>query len=187
MLQANLQKREEDGDETERVCLGVITSPVGVRGELRIKPFTSQPENIAAYGEVSTEGGEQVFQIESLRLQDGMVVARLSGVSDRDAAKALSGTHLYVSRAALPELEEEEWYHAELLGLSAQGADGEDWGEVKAVWDFGAGDMLELQRTTSEKQSILIPFTKENVAEVDIAGGKITLTEMAKRFPWQRA
>ena len=187
MLQANVQKREEDGDETGRVCLGVITSPVGVRGELRIKPFTSQPENIAAYGEVSTEDGES-FEIESLRLQDGMVVARLSGVNDRNTAKALSGTHLYVSRAALPDLEdEEEWYHAELLGLSAIGTDGEDWGEVKAVWDFGAGDMLELQRSAAEKQSVMIPFTKENVAEVDIANGKITLTEMAKRFPWQRA
>ena len=175
-----------DGD---RICLGVIVAAFGVRGEVRIRAFTAQPGNIAAYGPLFTESGG-MFRVEALRLgKGGGVVARLSGIAAREQAQALSGTHLYVSRTALPDPGEEEWYHADIIGLAACGQDGEAWGRVKAIWDFGAGDILELERDRQDgkagRQSAMIPFTRENVAEVAVAEGRITVTDMARRFEWR--
>ena len=171
------------------VCLGVIVAAFGVRGEVRIRPFTAQPENIAAYGTLFAEDGS-AFRIESLRLhKSGGVVARLDGIAAREQAQALAGTHLYVARAALPDAGEEEWYHADIIGLAAYSRQGEACGRVKAIWDFGAGDMLELERDRQDgkagRQSVMIPFTRENVAEVETGAGRITLTDMARRFEWQ--
>ena len=173
----------------EGICLGVITAAFGVRGEVRIRPFTAQPQNIAAYGPLfDADGGE--FRIESLRMRkDGGVVARLSGIAAREQAQALAGTHLYVARAALPAPGEEEWYHADIIGLAARDQEGEAWGRVKAIWDFGAGDMLELERDRQDgkagRQSVMIPFTRENFAEVEVGAGRIVVTDMARRFEWQ--
>ena len=170
----------------------MIVSAFGVRGEVRIRPFTSQPENIAGYGTLFDKAGRRGFVVDSFRVRDGSVLARLSGVGSRDAAEQLVGTHLYVSREALPSLDEDEWYYAELIGLDAYGDDGVLWGRVKAVWDFGAGDVLELERMEDRKQaetsqSLLIPFTQENVAGVSVSNGRIVLTDMARRFEWQRS
>lgn len=115
------------------------------------------------------------------------MLAKLSGVGSRNAAEALAGMHLYVSRQSLPQTEEDEWYYAELIGLDAYGDDGALWGRVKAVWDFGAGDVLELERMEDKKQTLLIPFTRENVDEVSVPDARIVLTEMARRFEWQRS
>ena len=165
----------------------MVISAFGVRGEVRIRPFTSQPENIARYGEIFDESGERRFSVEGFRVKDGTVLARLSGIGTRNAAEALAGMHLYVSRQSLPQTEEDEWYYAELIGLEAYGDDGALWGRVKAVWDFGAGDVLELEHMEDKKQSLLIPFTRENVAGVSVPDARITLTETARRFEWQRS
>ena len=173
------------------ICLGVIVAAFGVRGEVRIRSFTAQPEDIAAYGPLFAEDGS-ALRIESLRLhKGGGVVARLCGVAAREQAQALAGTHLYVARAALPDTGAEEWYHADIIGLAAYGQQGEACGRVKAVWDFGAGDMLELERDRQDgkagRQSVMIPFTRANVAEVETGAGRIILTDMARRFEWQQA
>lgn len=191
LLQAILQKTDAD-----RVCLGEITAAFGVRGQVRIRPFTSRPENIAAYGPMFNENGDRSFHIQAMRLCDDNVVAKLSGVEKREHAQALSGTLLYVSRAELPSLGEEEWYHADIIGLSVCGPDGEDWGCVRSVWDFGAGELLDIERRVqhgencdkegkSHRECNLIPFTRENVAQVEVARERIILTESARRFDWQ--
>ena len=97
----------------------MVVSAFGVRGEVRIRPFTSQPENIARYGEIFDESGKRRFSIEGFRVKDGDVLARLSGVKSRNDAEVLAGMHLYVSRQSLPQTEENEWYYAELVGLGA--------------------------------------------------------------------
>ena len=176
----------------DRICLGVITAAFGVRGEVRIRPFTAQPGNIAAYGPLFTDAGGE-FRIEAMHSHSTAgLVARLAGIGSREQAQALAGVRLYVSRAALPPPGEEEWYHADIIGLTAYGREGEEWGRVKAIWDFGAGDMLELERSVrpgkhakGRRQSVMIPFSRENVASVQVDGGCIVMTDMAKRFEWQ--
>lgn len=156
-----------------RVCVGVITGAQGVRGAVRVKSFTADPEDLAAYGPVEDEAGERRFELRVVGRAKGVVVAKLAGIEDRDAAEALRGMRLYVGRAALPPAGEEEYYHADLLGLRAELADGSVLGRVRAVHDFGAGDSLELERP--EGGLLMVPFTRAAVPVVDLAGGRVVI------------
>ena len=161
-----------DGD---RVCLGAVAGAQGVRGEVRIKPFTEDPLDVGAYGPVTTEDGARSFAIKVVRLQKGVVVARLDGVRDRNEAEALKGTRLYVPRARLPVPDEEDtWYHADLVGMAVVRTDGTALGELIAVQDFGAGDLLEI-RLEGQRRTVLVPFTREAVPRVDTGAGIITV------------
>lgn len=156
--------------ETTRVCVGAIAGAHGVRGEVRIKAFTEEPLDVAAYGPLETEDGARLFEVSSARLQKDHVVARLDGIASRDAALELKGTRLYVPRERLPETADDEtWYHADLIGLAAMLPGGRPLGSVVAVQDFGAGDLLEIQLEGS-RQTVLVPFTRERVPKVDMAG-----------------
>ena len=158
-----------------RVCVGVVGAPHGVRGAVRIKTYTDEPEAVARYGALADESGERRFTVRVVGRAkgDGMVVATLSGVADRDRAEALRGLRLYAPRAALPATAEDEFYHADLVGLAASLADGTRLGAVIAVHDFGAGDMVEIAREIG--QPVLVPFTRAAVPVVDLAGGKIVI------------
>jgi 16S rRNA processing protein RimM len=163
-----------------RVCLGVVGAPHGVRGAVRIKTFTDAPEAITSYGALEDESGERRFTLRVVGAAkgDGMVIATLSGIADRDRAEALRGLRLYLPRAALPATAEDEFYHADLVGLAAALADGTTLGTVIAVHDFGAGDMLEVARggdRAQEGPSVLVPFTRAAVPVVDIGGGRVVL------------
>jgi 16S rRNA processing protein RimM len=108
-------------------------------------------------------------------MHKGQVLVRLEGVADRTAAEAMRGVRLYVPRDALPAMEDEdEFYHADLIGLAAVLADGTEIGKVRAVFDFGAGDSLELSHTATGKP-LLVPFTREVVPVIDVAGGKVVV------------
>lgn len=155
----------------ERVCLGTIVGVHGVQGVVRIKSFTADPADIAAYGAVSDEGGERRFEVKVLGQARGAVLARLSGVANRDAAEALRGVQLYVPRAALPEANEDEYYHADLIGLPVETREGAPLGSVRAVHNFGAGDILELRDESGRE--LLLPFSDAVVPEVDLASGRI--------------
>jgi 16S rRNA processing protein RimM len=156
-----------------RVCVAAVAAAHGVRGLVRLKPFTEQPEDCLAYGPLSTADGGRVFKLEKLGLHKGQVLVRIEGVNDRTAAEALRGTRLYVERDALPAPEDEdEFYHADLIGLKAVLTDGSELGIVRAVYDFGAGDTLEIK---GKGKPVLVPFTLEAVPEVDIAGGKVVI------------
>ncbi len=159
-----------------RVCLGTIAGAQGVGGEVRIRTFTEVPEDIAAYGALEDEAGTRSFEITAVRPHKGAaVIARLSGVSDRDAAEALNGVDLFIGRDRLPDRAEEDvWYHADLVGLTGVGEDGTLLGEIVAVQNFGAGDLLEI-RPPGSSETLLIPFTEAAVPKVDIAAGTVTI------------
>lgn len=156
-----------------QLCLGVITGARGVRGEVRIRTFTELPEDIASYGPLSDEAGARTFELSDPKPIKGGIAARIAGIDDRTDAEALKGTHLYVSRELLPDLEEEEFYHADLVGLRVISVDGEDIGTVTAVHDFGAGDVVEIAR--DQGSTIIVPFTRDTVPEIDIEQGRLVL------------
>lgn len=162
-------------DDETRLCLGVIIGAHGVRGEVRIRTFTEDPEAIAAYGLLESADGRRRYEIVGLgRARDG-VTARLAGIADRDAAEALKGTELYVPRARLPEPEVEEFYYADLVGLAAEYRDGTPLGDVVALENFGAGDLIEIRLAADAARTVYVPFTREAVPEVDIAGGRVVV------------
>jgi 16S rRNA processing protein RimM len=152
------------------VLLGEIGRPQGLHGEVRIRSFTEHPAAIAEYGPLEDETGTRLFKIETLRVTPKALSARIKGVTTRDGAEALTGTKLYVPQERLPEREEDEWYHADLIGLAAQDGDGAAIGTVIAVHNFGAGDLLEI-RPASGGATVLVPFTRDTVPEVDVEGG----------------
>jgi 16S rRNA processing protein RimM len=153
----------------DRVLLGVVAAPHGVRGLVRIKSFTDDPMKVAAYGPLSDEAGKKVYRVEALSAARGAVLARIEGVADRTAAEALRGLRLYVERNAMPDAGEREWYEADLIGLAAVGRDGRDWGKVVAFHDFGAGSVMEVSG------GAMLPFTDEAVPEIDVEGGKVVI------------
>jgi 16S rRNA processing protein RimM len=158
----------------DMVLLGRISGAQGLKGEVRITTFTDAPENLAAYGPLTTPDG-RLFRIEDLRPVKGAVVAaRLAGIADRTAAEALRGVELYVSRECLPPPDEDEWYYDDLVGLAAISPEGAAIGEVIAVQNYGAGDLLEI-RVSGERQTLLVPFTEAAVPQVDIAAGRVVV------------
>src|SRR5581483_908284 len=157
-----------------RVCLGVVTAAHGVRGAVKVKSFAQRPTDVAAYGPLEDEDGAARFTLRVIGpAKADVVIAKLSGVADRDAAEALRGARLYLPREALPAPAEEEYYHADLIGLAAVLGDGTRLGEVRAVHDFGAGDTLEIARP--EGQPVMVPFTRAVVPVIDVAAGRLVV------------
>lgn len=151
-----------------KVLLGEIGRPHGVRGLVRVRAFTAEPEGLVAYGPLTDESGARRFSLELLA-ED---LARIEGVTDRDAAARLTGTRLYVPRDALPPIEDpDEFYLSDLEGLAAFTEAGDPLGRVRAVEDHGAGAFLVLEGPPER----LIPFTRAAVPAVDLAGGRITV------------
>ena len=155
------------------MLLGEIGAAQGLKGEVRIRSYTQDPADITAYGALEDESGRTI-EIESLRVTPKALIARIKGVATREGAEALTRTKLYVPRSRLPQREEEQWYHAELIGLEAVGTDGAALGTVVAVLKFGAGDLIEV-RPASGGESLIVPFTRDTVPEVDVEGGRLTL------------
>jgi 16S rRNA processing protein RimM len=157
----------------KRVLLGVITNAHGVRGLVRVKSFTAEPAAITTYGPLEDERGERRFSLEPVGTAKGVLIARLDGVGDRNAAELLKGVRLYLPRAALPEPGEEEYYHADLVGLEAMLMSGEVFGRVRAVHAYGAGDSIEIERPNGS--ILLLPFTSAAVPVVDVKGGRLVI------------
>lgn len=161
-----------------RVCLGAIAGAHGVRGDIRIKCFTDDPSAIADYGPVETEDGARQFTLKILSQAKGDVaIARAREVTSRDDAIALKGTRLYVKRAALPATDTDEFYIEDLIGMRAVNKSGAPLGEIAAVYNFGAGDLLEIKNIPDVKGLRLIAFTKENVPEINHFERIITLRD----------
>ncbi len=154
-----------------RICVGAVAGAFGVTGEARIKSFCAEPEAIAGYGPLTTEDGARTFTLRITRAVKGGFAARLSGVASREAAEALKGTRLHAPRERLPALAQDEFYHADLIGLTVLDTGGVEIGRVRAIHDHGAGDMLEVTRPGAE--AVLIPFTGAAVPTVDLARGRI--------------
>jgi 16S rRNA processing protein RimM len=154
-----------------RVLVGAIAAAHGVRGLVRVKSFTADPKSVASYGELSDARGLRHFRLTLQGQAKDGVIARIDGIDDRDAAEALKGTRLFVDREALPALaEEDEFYQTDLVGLRVEACDGKTLGRVKAVLNFGAGDLLEIE---GEGVSLMLPFTRQVVPLVDLPGGRL--------------
>ena len=155
-----------------RVCVGQIGAPHGVRGLVSVAAFTDMPENLTAYGPVETEGG-RALSLTIKGSKKGALLVAIEGVATREAAAALRGERLYVGRERLPEADDEEWYHADLVGLVAEGPGGAPLGTVISVHDFGAGDLIEVD--PGEGATVYVPFTREIVPVTDVDGGRIVM------------
>ncbi len=144
-----------------------------MRGEVRLKTFTADPKAIGKYGAVEDESGTRSFTVKVRGEVRGLVIARLSGIEDRNAAEALKGLRLYVGRDRLPRPKKGEWYAADLIGLRVERTDGSAMGRVRSVPNYGAGDLVEVE--VEGGKTIFLSFTKRVVPEVDIEGGRIVV------------
>ncbi len=158
----------------ERIRVARIGAAHGIRGEVRLWPFTQYPMDVARYGPLETENGARTFEIEAMRPGKGFLVARFVGVSDRDAAEELTNLELFVPRDRLPDIvEEDTWYHADLVGLTAVTADGAVLGTVAAIHNFGAGDIIEI--TPANGGTLMLSFTEAAVPEIDLEAKRIVV------------
>ena len=158
----------------ERICVARIGAAHGIKGEVKLWSFTADPSAVADYGPLESLDGTLRFEIEALRPAKDHLVVRLSGVRDRDAAGRLTNVDLYVPRDRLPAPADEEFYHADLIGLRAEDRDGTALATIVGIHDFGAGDLLEL-RPPGAANTVLMPFNDTTVPLVDIAGGRIVI------------
>ncbi len=160
---------------SKKLLMGRIGAAHGIKGEVRIQSFTEEPLALADYGPLSTNKPGLVIEIEAARATTNVLVARLKGVTDRTQAEKLNGVELYVDRDKLPPTEEEDdFYHADLIGLDVRLSDGSVLGKVTAIPNFGAGDLLEV-RDERTGDTYLYPFTKAVVPEVHIAEGYLVI------------
>ncbi len=166
----------------DRVCVGAVAGAFGVAGEVRLKSFCAEPAAIGGYGPLWSEDGARRFSVRITRPVKTGFAARLSGVETREQADALRGTRLYADREALPVLPDDEFYHADLIGLLVLDTGGAELGRVKAVLNHGAGDLLEIAGP-GLPEPVLLPFTRAAAATVDIAAGRIVADPPEGLFP----
>lgn len=159
---------------SDLICIGGIAEAFGVSGEVRLKSFCSEPTDIGTYGPLLSEDGLREFHITLTRPVAGGLGARIKGVSTKEQADALRGTSLFVPRERLPSLPDDEFYHADLIGLSAYDPGGDLIGKVTAIYNHGAGDIVEIS-PTRHKSALLLPFTTAIVPNVDLTAGRIVV------------
>ncbi|EFO32302.1 16S rRNA processing protein RimM [Roseibium sp. TrichSKD4] len=148
------------------VLMARIGAAHGIRGEVRVKAFGDDPLSFTDYGELITKSGDTTFEVERARIQKTVVVTKFKGINDRNAAEELNGVELFVHRDQLPELEDDEFYHDDLVGMAVTDLEGTDLGKVVMVQDFGAGDLLEVR--PKRGPTFYMPFSKAFVPEIDI-------------------
>ena len=158
--------------DSELICVGAIAGAFGVHGEVRLKSFTAEAEAIVDYAPLTTGDGARSFDLVLTRSIKNGLAARLSGVTTKEQADALKGTQLYAPRDRLPELEEDEFYYTDLIGLEVRDTGGTKLGHVKSVQNNGADDLLEIHGP-GLKATVLLPFTKAVVPTVDMAAGRL--------------
>jgi 16S rRNA processing protein RimM len=156
-----------------QICVARIGAAHGVRGAVRLWTFTEDPFAVKEYGPLSTKDGARQFEVTHVREAKDHLVATLKGVTTRDDAERLNGLELYIAREKLPETDEGEYYHADLIGLAAVNAAGEPLGRVAAIHNFGAGDIIEI--APLQGPTMLLPFTNAVVPTVDLAGGRVVI------------
>jgi 16S rRNA processing protein RimM len=159
------------------LLVGVILGAQGLKGEVKVKTFTTAPDGIGRYGPLFTEDGRS-FAVKTVRpIKGDSAALQLKGINDRGSAESLKGVRLYIPRAALPEPKQNEFYHADLLGLRVEDESWKKLGVVCGVHNFGAGDVLEV--AIGETDTSFIPFTKAEVPAVDLAGGRLVVSNSA--------
>jgi 16S rRNA processing protein RimM len=158
---------------SQKICVARIGAAHGVRGEVRLWTFTEDPRAVMRYGSLSTKDGARQFEVTKAREAKDHLVATIKGIADRNAAEKLNGLELYIARDQLPEPEDDEYYHADLIGLAAETTAGEPLGRVLAIHNFGAGDIIEIAPPSGS--TLLLPFSNAVVPTVDIRGGRVVI------------
>ncbi len=171
------------------LCIGAISGVHGIKGEVRITAFTQNPENLLSYGRLLDKNGNELFDISDYRITPKAIIVRLSGIDSRNKAEKLKGTELFIQRDALPETDEDEFYHSDLTGLDVRFRNGTHYGIVKSIQNFGAGDLVEIlpdtsmvktssnqKKATGKKiETVFFNFTQEIFPKINISDGFITL------------
>jgi 16S rRNA processing protein RimM len=155
------------------ICVARIGAAHGVRGEVKLWTFTEDPLAVKHYGPLATKDGARQFEVTQARAAKGHLVATLKGIATREDAERLNGLELYIAREKLPATDEDEYYHADLIGLAAVTPANEPLGRVIAIHNFGAGDIIEIAPANSA--TMLLPFTNAVVPSVDLAGGRVVV------------
>src|SRR5258707_6138587 len=156
-----------------QICIARIGAAHGVRGAVKLWTFTEDPFAVKQYGPLLARDGAHSFEVATAREAKGNLVATLKGIATREDAERLSGLELYVARDKLPATEDDEYYHADLIGLAAVNAANEPIGRVTAIHNFGAGDIIEIAPPSGP--TMLLPFTNAVVPTVDLAGGRVVI------------
>jgi 16S rRNA processing protein RimM len=157
----------------DKVCVARIGAAHGVRGAVKLWTFTEDPFAVKVYGPLLTKDGARHFELTSAREAKDHLVVTFKGVETRDGAERLNGVELYVARDKLPATEDDEYYHADLIGLAAVTTADEPLGRVIAIHNFGAGDIIEIAPPTGT--TLLLPFTNAVVPTVDLADGRVVI------------
>jgi 16S rRNA processing protein RimM len=158
---------------TAPICVARIGAAHGVRGAVKLWIFTEDPLAVKRYGPLMTKDGARQFEVTHAREAKGHLVATLKGIATREDAERLNGVELYVARENLPATGQDEYYHADLIGLEAVNAANEPLGKVIAIHNFGAGDIIEIAPPSGA--TMLLPFTNAVVPSVDVAGGRVVI------------
>jgi 16S rRNA processing protein RimM len=156
-----------------QICVARIGAAHGVRGAVKLWTFTEDPLAVKRYGPLATKDGTRQFEVASAREAKDHLVATLKGVTTREEAERLNGIELYVAREKLPVTSENEYYHADLIGLAAVTTTDAPLGRVVAIHNFGAGDIIEIAPPSGS--AMLLPFTNAVVPTVDLAGGRVVI------------
>ena len=155
------------------ICVARIGAAHGVRGAVKLWTFTEDPLAVQHYGPLTTKDGARQFEVTHVREAKDHLVATLKGIATREDAERLNGIELYIAREKLPATDEDEYYHADLIGLAAVTSAGEPLGRVAAIHNFGAGDIIEIAPPSGS--TMLLPFTNAIVPTVDLAGGRVVI------------
>jgi 16S rRNA processing protein RimM len=155
------------------ICVARIGAAHGVRGAVKLWTFTEDPLAVKRYGRLATKDGARYFEVASAREAKGHLVATLKGVTTREEAERLNGIELYIAREDLPDTDENEYYHADLIGLAAVTPADQPLGQIIAIHNFGAGDIIEI--APPHGPTLLLPFTNAVVPTVDLAGGRVVI------------
>lgn len=155
------------------VLLGVVIAAQGLKGAVKVKTFTAAPETLGAYGALHDKSGRALTVTSTRAGKTDEAIVQFREVTDRTAAEALKGTELFVSREKLPAPDDDEFYHADLIGLAAEDTEGRAIGTVRAIHNFGAGTVIEIVRADGDE--VFLPFTREVAQEIDIAQGRIVI------------
>ena len=172
---------ENSDPNSKNICIGIITSVNGVKGYVKIKNYTESHDDLANFDNIFDDEG-RIYKISLISQKKDCVVAAIEGVNSRNEAETLRNRKLYIKRSSLPEVAEEEYYHADLVGLEAKYGDGSVFGTVIGVMNFGAGDILELHDASMNK-SVYYPFSKQFVPEINISEKYIIITQLEEVVP----
>lgn len=149
-----------------KICLGAVVGVHGIKGEVKVKCFSDNEKNLTRYGNVTNEAGDKSFSLKIVGHSKELLRVKVKGIDDRNTAETLVGTAFYVNRDLLPDLKDDEFYHTDLIGLDVKNSNGDIIGEVNALYNFGAGDIIELKLNAGSLE--MLPFTSTYVPTINI-------------------